>query len=679
MPRTRSLQQSVFASVLAIILLTGIGFPAKTAQAAELCVGNGCPYTTIQDAINAASAGDTITVHSGVYNENITIDKALTLKSDAGASNTTIAGDGGATIRITASNVTIEGFAITNHNGYNAIVATDVSHIAIRNNVIVDITAATTPGYVHAIAIVANNAAVDDILIENNTFQDISSLGTTADSSSSTGQRGYSASAINIGWTSHNDTLINGTIIIRNNLIKNIQSNTGNWKSGHGAYGILVSHSTSNVQILNNVITDLQGLWARGIAIEGNGSNALQQTNAVIKLNTISNVSSPNAQSATAINFEANDATCTSTLKRNRLLNTPVGITNQTDNPIDARYNYWENIGTPFITTGGNVDISSPCSDRGCFPRVASTTPGAGAVLATGPTQIAVTFTENVSQASAEDTSNYLLVESGPNGATDTTSCAAGLAGDDTRIPVNTATYSGANPFTATIRVNGGIPLPAGRYRLLVCGTTSINNDFDVELNDGAIDTTIDFTVQIPASSLPKTGFPKGRVTFLPPQPETKAYTSTGLTLNIPKFGVSMPIVGVPRTGNSWDVSWLGNRAGYLEGSAFPTWAGNTVLTGHVWNADNTPGPFLHLRDLHYGDHIEIHAWGQVYTYEIRENSTLFPWQINRAFQHETYDWLTLLTCEGYNPFTNDYIFRRAVRAVLVDVRPEANTISAAR
>ncbi|MEP0324294.1 hypothetical protein, partial [Bauldia litoralis] len=33
--------------------------------------------TTIQDAIDAASAGDTILIGAGVYVENLTVDKAL--------------------------------------------------------------------------------------------------------------------------------------------------------------------------------------------------------------------------------------------------------------------------------------------------------------------------------------------------------------------------------------------------------------------------------------------------------------------------------------------------------------------------------------------------------------------------------------------------------------------------
>ena len=132
-----------------------------------------------------------------------------------------------------------------------------------------------------------------------------------------------------------------------------------------------------------------------------------------------------------------------------------------------------------------------------------------------------------------------------------------------------------------------------------------------------------------------------------------------------------MPIIGVPQSDGTWDVTWLGSNAGYLYGSAFPTWAGNTVLTGHVWDANNAPGPFANLKNLQYGDLVEIHAWGQVYTYEVRNSRLLWSSQVSSVFQHEEYDWVTLLTCEFYNPVTGDYLFRRAVQAVLVSVTPE--------
>ena len=122
------------------------------------------------------------------------------------------------------------------------------------------------------------------------------------------------------------------------------------------------------------------------------------------------------------------------------------------------------------------------------------------------------------------------------------------------------------------------------------------------------------------------------------------------------------------RSGDSWDVTWLDDEAGYLAGSAFPTWTGNTVLTGHVWDAYNQPGPFAELKSLKYGDPFQIHAWGQTYTYEVRESKLVTKRNIKAVMAAEEYDWVTLLTCEFYNPLTGEYISRRMVRAVLVSV-----------
>ncbi len=188
----------------------------------------------------------------------------------------------------------------------------------------------------------------------------------------------------------------------------------------------------------------------------------------------------------------------------------------------------------------------------------------------------------------------------------------------------------------------------------------------------GCAASTTDCTVVLPEptppSALPSTGFRHGSVTALPEQPAAKAYTETAMTLEIPKLDVSMPIVGVPQTESSWDVTWLGKSAGYLAGSAFPTWAGNTVITGHVWDAWNQPGIFSELKMLKYGDQVHIQAWGQTYIYEVRESKLVTKKNVKGAFQAEEYDWLTLVTCEFYNPFTGDYLFRRAVRAVLIKV-----------
>ena len=129
-----------------------------------------------------------------------------------------------------------------------------------------------------------------------------------------------------------------------------------------------------------------------------------------------------------------------------------------------------------------------------------------------------------------------------------------------------------------------------------------------------------------------------------------------------------MDIVGVPLQDGAWDTTWLGSDASWLEGSAFPTWEGTTVLTGHVWDAANNPGPFARRRTLRYGDAVRIRAWGQVYTYEVVDSRIVLPGSVDSAFEHQERDYLSLVTCELYNPFSGEYFFRRVVSAVLVNV-----------
>src|SRR5688572_7371017 len=82
-------------------------------------------YPTIQSAINAAEQADIIQVQAGTYNENIVLDRPVTLTAEAfDAANpvhntTMINGGGGATITI-PPNLTqmpiVRGFIITGSN-----------------------------------------------------------------------------------------------------------------------------------------------------------------------------------------------------------------------------------------------------------------------------------------------------------------------------------------------------------------------------------------------------------------------------------------------------------------------------------------------------------------------------------------------------------------------------------
>ncbi|MHC1772824.1 MAG: sortase [Flexilinea sp.] len=168
---------------------------------------------------------------------------------------------------------------------------------------------------------------------------------------------------------------------------------------------------------------------------------------------------------------------------------------------------------------------------------------------------------------------------------------------------------------------------------------------------------------------LPKTGFSPNRLTILAAQPAEKAYADLGfLWLEIPSLSVDIPIVGIPQQPDGeWDVSWLDDQAGWLNNTAFPTLAGNSVLTGHVVNAKGKPGPFIGLYGLSWGDKVIIHAWGSQYNYEVRQVSQVKPEDISAVLKHEDLPYITLITCRGYDEADDSYKYRVVVRAVQVE------------
>jgi hypothetical protein len=125
-----------------------------------------------------------------------------------------------------------------------------------------------------------------------------------------------------------------------------------------------------------------------------------------------------------------------------------------------------------------------------------------GGVYSTRFSSLTVTFNEDVSDAGGgagvDDVTNplnYLLLRAGTNGTYETTTCQAFATngnwplGDDVRVPSGPVTYSnggGSGPFIAHVTVNGGMPLNAGEYRLLVCGSTSVVDLAGNPLNGGS-------------------------------------------------------------------------------------------------------------------------------------------------------------------------------------------------
>jgi len=169
---------------------------------------------------------------------------------------------------------------------------------------------------------------------------------------------------------------------------------------------------------------------------------------------------------------------------------------------------------------------------------------------------------------------------------------------------------------------------------------------------------------------MPSTGFAPNVVTDLSGLRREIYLQTGGVTLEIPSLKLNIPIVGVPLRNGDWNISWLGDQAGWLEGSAFPSWNGNSVLTGHVYLANGLPGPFLDLIQLRYGDRIIIHAYGQKYVFAVQTNTVVEP-AYSSMLKHEEKPWLTLVTCREYDPKTRTYKKRVLVRAALVKVDAE--------
>ena len=333
-----------------------------------------------------------------------------------------------------------------------------------------------------------------------------------------------------------------------------------------------------------------------------------------------------------------------------------------------------------------------------------NTRPHENEVLQIGTHLLRVQFSKDVLHNGTDDAvdnpSNYRLVSASANQSFETTACGE-AAGDDFLISIDQVDYD-ATTHVAELTVNQVNNLPNGSYQLIVCGAHTIRDLFGNALNDGA-NTYIRFTVILPTANsgdstvtqpesntdspelknsvsekkssnptsalfIPVTGFPRGHSVDL--SDPFVSYAELGdLWLEIPTLEIETPITGVPKSEGSWDVSWLGSQAGWLEGSAFPTMDGNSVLTGHVWDASNQPGIFYGIDQLQFGDQVIVHAWGYEYVYQVRENLSVLPDNLAAMLKHQETPWLTLVTCQGYDEENDSYRRRILVRAVLVEIR----------
>ncbi|WP_316965793.1 right-handed parallel beta-helix repeat-containing protein [Candidatus Methanocrinis natronophilus] len=126
--------------ILPALILTAV-ISIAAAQGATITVGaEGCDYSSIQKAIEAAKAGDILSVQSGTYRENLVVDKTLILRGrDTGSGMPAVDGRGvGSAIILNADQITLEGFVVKNAGHGKAGIEVNSDRNYIRNNLITE-------------------------------------------------------------------------------------------------------------------------------------------------------------------------------------------------------------------------------------------------------------------------------------------------------------------------------------------------------------------------------------------------------------------------------------------------------------------------------------------------------------------------------------------------------------
>lgn len=352
-------------------------------------------FNTIQDAIDCASEGETISVTDGTYTENLVIaTENITVQA---ASSPVIDGGGmlGPGVHITAADVTFQGFTITNFTcdpyappeypsgaGIGAIWATG-DGVVIDGNIIYNIRSTAAPEDLTDPdmwpAGIGIDVAASDVEVTNNTVHDVDSIGIRVRSNyeevwpGDTLMSGILVEGNTVYNTHNSGVLIAGVVTnvtIKGNQIYNslpptpysllvvagasavgvpnnvlIEGNTI-----YGSYGNVCLGSVTNITVTGNTIT---GAIPHYTNPDTKGKNIyIRDWTEVTTANvTITNNDILGADGY-GVNIKGNVDVSTITINFNNIFgNTDYGVLNEIATDVDAENNWWGMAAGPYEAT----------------------------------------------------------------------------------------------------------------------------------------------------------------------------------------------------------------------------------------------------------------------------------------------------------------------------------------